>query len=117
MRDFDEAADLPRHACLLFVAACYQPLQMELGRRTVTMEKTRHYDTGRRADYLEHTWVNGAAGAEKVANIRDRLLEQARKKPGYEEKAAIRKQKRKATRDAKKKAKREAAAKNREDAG
>jgi len=111
MLDFDENEDLPRHECLRLVSVCYQPLQTELGRRTVTMEKDKEYDEKKRDDYLQSTWVNGAESAEKVANIRERLLEAAKQKPGYEEKAAIRKQKRKATRDAKKKAKREAAAK------
>jgi len=110
MLDFDEADDLPRHACLRLVSVCYQPLQTELGRRTVTMEKIKDYDEKKRSFYSENTWANGAESAEKVANIRDRLLDIAKKKPGYEEKAAIRKQKRKATKEAKKKAKREAAA-------
>jgi tRNA (guanine10-N2)-methyltransferase len=58
-------------------------------------------------------WVNGAESAEKCANIRDKILEAAKLKPRYEEKAAIRKQKRKANREAKKKAKRvEASAKS-----
>lgn len=108
MLDFDEAVDLPRHECLRLVSVCYQPLQTELGRRTVTMEKIKEYDDSKRGEYIEQAWVNGPESAEKVANIRERLLEAAKKKPGYEEKAAIRKQKRKATKEAKKKAKREA---------
>ena len=110
MLDFDEDDDLPRHECLRLVSVCYQPLQTELGRRTVTMEKIKDYDKEKIYLYLKNTWVNGVESAEKVANIRERLLEAAKKKPGYEEKAAIRKQKRKATRDVKKKTKREAAA-------
>ena len=109
MLDFDEKEDLPRHECLKLVSVCYQPLQTELGRRTVTMEKIKDYDETKTEIYLGQTWVNGPQSAEKVANIRERLLEAAKKKPGYEEKAAARKQKRKATREAKKKAKREAA--------
>ncbi|KAL7489850.1 hypothetical protein ACHAW6_015566 [Cyclotella cf. meneghiniana] len=109
MLDFDENIDLPRHECLRLVSVCYQPLQTELGRRTVTMEKIKEYDNNNRDLYIQQTWINGRESAEKVANIRERLLEAARKKPGYEEKAAIRKQKRKATKEAKKKAKREAA--------
>mmetsp|Transcript_38077 Transcript_38077/g.79794 ORF Transcript_38077/g.79794 Transcript_38077/m.79794 type:complete len:557 (+) Transcript_38077:364-2034(+) len=116
MLDFDESEDLPRHECLRSVSVCYQPLQTELGRRTVTMEKIKEYDERKSQSYLENTWVNGAESAEKVANIRDRLLEIAKTKPGYEEKAAIRKQKRKATKEAKKKAKREAATKKVEEA-
>lgn len=108
MLDFDESVDLPVHECLRLVSVCYQPLQTELGRRTVTMEKIQDYDEKRRSYYLENAWVNGAASADKVANIRERLLEAAKKKPDYEVKAAIRKKKRKATKDAKKKAKREA---------
>ena len=108
MLDFDETEDLPQHECLRLVSICYQPLQTELGRRTVTMEKVEEYDENKRDAYLGATWVNGPQSAEKVANIRERLIEAAKKKPGYEEKAAIRKQKRKATKEAKKKAKREA---------
>jgi len=111
MLDFDESEDLPRHECLRSVSVCYQPLQTELGRRTVTMEKIKEYDESKSQSYSENAWVNGAESAEKVANIRDRLLDIAKTKPGYEEKAAIRKKKRKATKDAKKKAKREAATK------
>ena len=109
MQDFNEDEDLPRHDCLRLVSICYQPLQIELGRRTVTMEKIKEFDEKKRADYLNNTWVNGAESAEKVANIRERLLEAAKQKPGYEEKAAIRKKKRKATKEAKKAAKRAAA--------
>ena len=111
MLDFDESEDLPRHECLRLISVCYQPLQTELGRRTVTMEKVKEYNEKKRAHYMENTWVNGAASADKVSKIREKLLEAAKKKPGYEEKAALRKQKRKATKDAKKKAKKEAAAK------
>ncbi|KAL7540804.1 hypothetical protein ACHAXR_010392 [Thalassiosira sp. AJA248-18] len=117
MLDFDENEDLPRHECLRLVSVCYQPLQTELGRRTVTMEKNKEYDEKKRFLYSENTWVNGTESAEKVANIRERLLEAAKKKPDYAEKAAIRKQKRKATKDAKKKAKREATAKEVEGTG
>lgn len=110
MQDFDPELDLPRHKCLRLVSVCYQPLQTELGRRTVTMEKIEDYDEDKRSLYLKNTWANGAESAAKVANIRARLIEAAKKKPGYEEKAAVRRQKRRATREAKKRAKREAAA-------
>jgi tRNA (guanine10-N2)-methyltransferase len=110
MQDFDPALDLPRHECLRLVSVCYQPLQTELGRRTVTMKKIKDYDQNKKSLYLEDTWANGAESAAKVANIRARLIEAAKKKPDYEKKAAFRKQKRKATKEAKKKAKREAAA-------
>ncbi len=102
MTDFDVKTDLPRHNCLKLVNVCYQPLQVELGRRVVTMEKVLEYD-GKGA-----VWVNGQASAEKCARIRERLMEAAKSKPGYAEKARYRKQKRVETREAKKKAKREA---------
>lgn len=108
MQDFNESEDLPRHDCLRLVSVCYQPLQTELGRRTVTMEKVREYEEDKRDEYVKNTWVNGPESADKVANIREKLIEAAKKKPDYEEKAAIRKQKRKATKLAKQKAKREA---------
>jgi tRNA (guanine10-N2)-methyltransferase len=111
MTDFNDAFDLPRHECLRLDYVCYQPLQMEYGRRIVTMTKVTEYDERRRKQYLEGTWVNGAESAEKVANIRERLIEAARVKPGYEEKALQRKAKRKSTKEAKKKVKREASAK------
>ena len=107
MQDFNESEDLPRHDCLRLVSVCYQPLQTELGRRTVTMEKVREYEEDKRDEYVKNTWLNGPASADKVANIREKLIEAAKKKPDYEEKAAIRKQKRKATKQAKQKAKRE----------
>lgn len=112
MMDFNEAEDLPRHECLKTVSVCYQPLQTELGRRTVTMEKIKEYDESKRDVYREHAWVNGPQSAEKVANIRERLMEAAKKKPGYEEKAAWRKQKRRETKQAKKRAKIEATNEN-----
>jgi tRNA (guanine10-N2)-methyltransferase len=106
---FDEETDLPRHACLRRVYTCFQPLQHpELGRRTVTMEKVAEYDEAKREEYLGGVWANGPEAAEKCANIRDRIVEAARRKPGYEEKAAVRREKRRATREARKKAKREA---------
>mmetsp|Transcript_9641 Transcript_9641/g.13479 ORF Transcript_9641/g.13479 Transcript_9641/m.13479 type:complete len:648 (-) Transcript_9641:136-2079(-) len=110
MTDFDVQTDLPRHECLKLVHVCYQPLQLELGRRIVAMEKVAEYDDSRRDEYLSNVWVNGPESADKVAKIRERLMEAAKKKPGYEEKAAARKQKRKATKEAKKRAKREATA-------
>lgn len=109
MSDFDERVDLPRHDCLRLDYVCYQPLQTEYGRRTVTMKKIKEYDENKRIQYLENIWVNGAESAEKVANIRERLIEAAKTKPGYEEKALRRKATRKATKDEKKRAKREAA--------
>jgi tRNA (guanine10-N2)-methyltransferase len=102
---FDEATDLPRHECLECVHSCYQPLSVELGRRIVVMKKVSDYDPSKRDKYLETMWVNGKESAEKCANLRDKILEHAKQKPGYEEKAAIRRGKRKATKEAKKKAK------------
>lgn len=105
MVDFNAETDLPRHECLRLVHVCYQPLQVELGRRVVTMEKVCPYNEVDRSRYLKNVWVNGIKSAEKCANIRDRLLEKAKSKPGYEEKAAYRKQKRKETKESRKKAK------------
>lgn len=108
---FDEDTDLPRHDCLRLLYTCFQPLQHPaLGRRTVTMEKVAEYDAARRGGYLAGVWVNGPESAEKCANIRDRIVEAAKRKPGYEEKVAVRREKRRATKEARKKAKREAAA-------
>jgi tRNA (guanine10-N2)-methyltransferase len=71
----------------------------------VTMKKVQIYDPDQRDNYLSKTWKNGPASAEKCANIRDKILEAAKQKPGYEEKARIRKQKRKEHKQAKKRAK------------
>jgi len=112
-KEFDVTTDLPIHDCLELVHVCYQPLSAELGRRMVTLKKVQEYYPSKRTEYLSKVWVNGAESAEKCANIRDKILEAAKLKPRYEEKAAIRKQKRKANREAKKKAKRvEASAKS-----
>lgn len=104
--DFSPDTDLPRHHCLELVHCCYQPLSIELGRRIVAMKKISDYDPSLRDHYYEKIWVNGTESAEKCANLRDKILENAKKKPGYEEKAAIRKQKRKVHKQAKKLAKR-----------
>lgn len=103
--DFDPEADLPQHECLRTVHICYQPLAAELGRRVVAMEKRSDYDIAKREEYLERTWKNGPASAEKCANIRDKLIEAAKKKPGYEQRASFRKQKRQRHRQEKKRAK------------
>lgn len=107
-RDFDVSTDLPQHTCLEIVHICYQPLSAELGRRMVTMKKIQEYDASLRDEYLQKVWKNGPVSAERCANIRDKIIEAAKLKPHYEEKALIRKQKRKATREAKKRAKLEA---------
>jgi tRNA (guanine10-N2)-methyltransferase len=104
--DFDEETDLPRHECLELVHICYQPLSAELGRRMVVMKKVKPYDPSQRESYLASIWKNGAESAEKCANIRDKILEAAKKKPFYEERLAVRKQKRQETKQAKKIAKR-----------
>ena len=105
--DFDPTVDLPRHPCLELVHVCYQPLSSaELGRRVVSMRKIADYDGSKRDDYLNSAWKDGPASAEKCANIRDKILEAAKKKPNYEERAAIRKAKRKQHREEKKAAKR-----------
>jgi tRNA (guanine10-N2)-methyltransferase len=100
--DFTPDTDLPRHDCLELVHCCYQPLSLKLGRSIVAMKKVADYDSALREQYLKRIWVNGKESAEKCANLRDKILEAAKEKPGYEEKAAIRKQKRKATKEAKK---------------
>ena len=69
------------------------------------MEKVKEYDLSQRDRYLSNVWVNGPESAEKCANIREKLIEAARLKPGYEEKAAYRKKKRLETKEANKKAK------------
>eukprot|EP00934_Nitzschia_sp_Nitz4_P005528 Nitzschia sp. Nitz4//scaffold74_size92883//19417//21099//NITZ4_004816-RA/size92883-processed-gene-0.3-mRNA-1//1//CDS//3329557574//5518//frame0 len=104
--DFNPDTDLPRHDCLTLVHSCYQPLGTELGRRMVVMKKTCEYDPEKREKYLETTWVNGTESADKCANLKEKILENAKKKPGYDEKLAIRKQKRRETKQAKKQAKR-----------
>lgn len=103
--DFSLEHDLPQHDCLELVHSCYQPFTCELGRRIVTMKKVIEYDEDRREAYYASIWKNGPESAEKCANIRDKILEAAKKKPNYEEKAAIRKGKRKLHRSAKKQAK------------
>lgn len=103
--DFSLADDLPQHACLELVHSCYQPFTCELGRRIVTVRKVAEYEEGLREEYYASIWKNGPDSAEKCANIRDKILEAAKKKPNYEEKAAIRKGKRKLNRSAKKQAK------------
>jgi tRNA (guanine10-N2)-methyltransferase len=107
MQDFDPETDLPVHECLKTVCVSYQPLQSELGRRLVTMEKIKEYDPLKRAEYLSKTWVNGPESAEKCARIRERLIEAAKLRPDYDEKLRHRKQKRKETKEAAKKAKTE----------
>ena len=104
-RDFDEDRDLPRHDCLELVHTCYQPFSIELGRRIVAMTKIADYDLSKRDDYRSTIWKFGEESAEKCANIREKLMEAAKEKPGYEYKAAIRKEKRKVHKQAKKKEK------------
>jgi tRNA (guanine10-N2)-methyltransferase len=104
--EFFPSTDLPRHACLELIHCCYEPLSIELGRRIVTMKKIAEYDPSIRDQYYATIWVNGKESADKCANLREKISENARKKPGYEEKAAIRKQKRKVHKEAKKLAKR-----------
>jgi tRNA (guanine10-N2)-methyltransferase len=101
-RDFDEDRDLPRHDCLELIDSCFQPFSNDLGRRIVAMKKIIDYDVSKRTEYLQSIWIDGAESAEKCANLRDKIMEAAREKPGYEAKAAIRKVKRKANKEAKK---------------
>lgn len=107
MKDFDPDADLPRHPCLRIVHMCYQPLSLELGRRLVSMEKICAYNVEQRRAYLEYTWKNGKESAEKCANLREKILEAAKSKPGYEKRAAQRKQKRREHKEARKRSKQE----------
>ena len=103
--DFNPETDLPRHDCLQLAHSCYQPLSLELGRRIVAMKKVAEYNPLLRSKYMESIWVHGKESAEKCANLREKILEAAMKKPGYQEKAAIRKKKRKAHKEAKRRAK------------
>jgi tRNA (guanine10-N2)-methyltransferase len=106
---FDVENDLPRHPCLELVHVCYQPLSAELGRRLVVMKRTAdYYDPAKRLEYLAAVWKNGPESAEKCANIRDKLLEAAKQKPHYEERAAVRKEKRRQHKEEKKEAKKRA---------
>jgi tRNA (guanine10-N2)-methyltransferase len=103
--DFSIENDLPQHACLELMHSCYQPFTVELGRRIVTMKKISAYEESQIEAYLASVWKNGPESAEKCANIRDKILEAAKKKPDYERKAAFRKEKRKKHREEKKQAK------------
>jgi hypothetical protein len=51
------------------------------------MRKIENYDESQQDFYKRSSWVNGAESSEKVANIRERLIEEAKRKPGYEEKS------------------------------
>lgn len=104
--DFDPSTDLPQHQCLDLVHSCYQPLSPDLGRRIVAMKKVSEYNQSLREHYYKGIWVNGKESAEKCANLREKIWENAKKKPDYEARAAIRKQKRKEHKVAKKSAKR-----------
>jgi len=104
-RDFEPESDLPRHECLKTVHICYQPLSAELGRRVVVMQKQSEYDPTQRKTYLAKSWKNGAKSAERCANIRDKIMEAAKLKPNYQERAAVRKQKRKIHKEEKKRVK------------
>jgi len=103
--DFDSASDLPTHPCLNLTHTCYQPLGEKLGRRVVAMNKTAEYDESRRDEYTSAVWVNGNANA--CDGLKLRILENAKQKPGYDERLAQRKQRRRESKAAKKRAKRE----------
>jgi tRNA (guanine10-N2)-methyltransferase len=103
--DFNPQDDLPRHECLTLDHCCYQPLSADLGRRMVAMKKIAPYDPEKRDHYLATVWTNGPKSAEKCANIREKLIEAAKQKPRYEERKAIRTQKRKRHKEEKKRAK------------
>jgi tRNA (guanine10-N2)-methyltransferase len=87
MADFNPETDLPVHPCLQLTYCCYQPLHIHYGRRVVVMKKKEEYVECQQEHYKASTWINGAESAEKTANIRERLLEEAKRKPGYEEKS------------------------------
>ena len=70
------------------------------------MRKISEYDPSRRDQYIGTIWAKGLESAEKCANLREKIWDNAKRKPGYEEKAAVRKQKRKEHKAAKKSAKR-----------
>lgn len=105
MQNFYPESDLPRHPCLRIVHICYQPLSLELGRRMVAMEKIAEYNVEERHSYMDYVWKNGPESAEKCANLRLKILEAAKQKPGYEGRLAVRKQKRKETKEARKRLK------------
>ena len=94
LRDFNPDTDLPRHDCLNLIHVCFQSLQIEFGRRVVTMIKTKQYDESMRSDYLSNVWVHGTESAEKCANIRERLITLAKERASCEEKPKSRKEKR-----------------------
>jgi len=94
MRDFNPETDLPRHDCLKLIHVCFQSLQIEFGRRVVTMEKTKEYIESMRYEYLSHVWLHGTESAEKCANIRERLITIAKEKANSEERKLSRKQRR-----------------------
>jgi tRNA (guanine10-N2)-methyltransferase len=103
--EFDVATDLPQHPCLKLTYVCYQPFTAELGRRIVVMQKATVYDVSKRNEYLLLVWKNGPEAADKCANIRSKILEAAKAKPNYDEKSAIRKEKRRLHKEEKKQAK------------
>lgn len=109
--DFEPERDLPSHPCLKTVYLCFQPLQLHLGRMFITMEKIAEYDYEKREAYLAKVWgedsddPTSTCAAERFEGIHDRLLQLARSKPGYDEKSAFRKQKKRAAKDSKKQTK------------
>lgn len=81
MADFNPETDLPIHPCLEQTYCCYQPLHVQYGRRVVVMKKKGEYLECQQERYKASAWINGAESAEKVANVRERLLEEAKRKP------------------------------------
>lgn len=102
MADFIPEKDLPMHPCLHLTFCCYQPLHIQYGRRVVVMRKIENYDESQQDFYKRTSWVNGVESAEKVANIRERLIEEAKRKPGYEEKSKYKAAKRRMKKEEKK---------------
>jgi tRNA (guanine10-N2)-methyltransferase len=99
-KDFNAEMDLPVHPCLETTHVCFQPLSAEHGRRIVALRKMKDPCAGQLA-----TWKDPNA-AEKCANIREKIFEAAKLKPDYEQKAALRKEKRKHHQQIKRAAKR-----------
>ena len=102
--EFDPQSDLPQHECLELIHWCYQPLSTELGRRIVVMRKALEYVPSKRDEYIRATWKLPGA-ADKVSNIRERLLETAKLKPNYDERLSHRKHKRQQHKEEKKRLK------------
>jgi len=81
LRDFDINKDIPSHPCLKTVHVCYQPLQLELGRYIITMEKVITYDIEKVDVYREVFWKNGQ---NLLIDLKQRLAENVKNRPDYD---------------------------------